>query len=165
MLDHDFWVTLQDGGQWATGRQGLCTSSCVCGPKRPLNTSGTEQDAGFAQEDLTIYDRRDKTEEWRDRVLTHWLLLHPSVSMLCVNNPKCTTWTPPSLFPLSAALEHPRGDFPWHKRTCEVIARAGCRQRPNGCLWGANRRDCWSSLSAPVRSDIKWSNPSDTMDK
>lgn len=111
MLDHDFWVTLQDGGQWATGRQGLCTSSCVCGPKRPLNTSGTEQDAGFAQEDLTIYDRRDKTEEWRNRVLTHWLLLHPSVSMLSVNNPKCTTWTPPSLFPLSAALEHPRGDF------------------------------------------------------
>lgn len=54
-----------------------------------------ELDAGFAQEDLTIYDRRDKTEVERKTCDCGFIW--------------CTTQaTPPSLLPFSAVLEHPR---------------------------------------------------------
>lgn len=54
--------------------------SDVLGPESPLNTSGTEQDAGFAQEDFTIYDRKDKREvASKTERLRLWL--HTSVCM------------------------------------------------------------------------------------
>ena len=41
---------------------GLSEAVLSVAQRGPLNTSGMEQDAGFAQEDLTIYDGRDKPE-------------------------------------------------------------------------------------------------------
>lgn len=50
-------------GWLAFNRWGLVSSGeklSICDPHRPLSTSGIKQDESFAEEDGTIYGRRDK---------------------------------------------------------------------------------------------------------
>lgn len=85
-----------------------------CGPERLLNTSGMELVTGFAQEDLTIYDRRDKTEVERDRVLV--TVASCINSMLCVDNCKCTTGAmqPHPSYSYSNLHWNTQRRFSWH---------------------------------------------------
>lgn len=45
-------------------------------PERPLNTSGAEQDAGFTQEELKIYDTGDTPEVNDSRLCLHTSVQH-----------------------------------------------------------------------------------------
>lgn len=140
--------------------------SAVCGPERPLNTSGTEQDAGFAQEDCKIYDRGDKTEV-EGKTEDSWLRLHTWV--------QCCAWIivsaphgrpNPTLF---IRYSRPR----WNTQgevSLALTSMWGHGERLQASAqWVLRSKQAWLLLffSAPVRSDIKWpkSSARDTADK
>lgn len=149
------------GVRVAACRRGLCIFERDCavrGPERPLNTSGIEEDASFAQQDLKIYDRRGKTEVEEKTE-------HSLCNVVCVNNCKCT-WTnhtPPS------SSSQPC----WNTRGVISLALMSMWGHSEGwpqasAQWVLRSKQAWLLIffSVTVRSDTKWpkASSSDTTD-